>query len=78
MTATTSYTSFEGSKRIASGSLQTNALTVKRALAAKHHGTLLTFSDQTGDTVEIDLRCTDADILSRLSSLMPSAPARHS
>lgn len=75
MTTTISYTSFDGSKRIASGSLQTNALAVKRALAAKHHGAVLTFSDQTGDTVEIDVRGSDEDVLSRLPGLTPSATA---
>ncbi|WAW09813.1 DUF2239 family protein [Oxalobacter vibrioformis] len=75
MTTAITYTSFDGNKRIASGSLQANALAVKQALAARSHGAVLTFNDQTGETVEIDVCGTDADILSRLRGLTPSAPA---
>lgn len=68
MTAST-YTSFDGNKRIASGSLQANAIAVKRALSAHNHGSVLTFNDQTGDTVEMDIRGSNEDVLARLASL---------
>ena len=65
-TATPSYTSFNGHKRIASGSLPVNALAVKHALASGAPSPLLTFCDQTGQAVEIDIRGSDAEMLARL------------
>ena len=65
-TATPSYTSFNGHKRIASGSLPVNALAVKHALASGVPSPLLTFCDQTGQVVEIDIRGSDAEMLARL------------
>jgi uncharacterized protein len=67
-TSALSYTSFDGHKRIASGSLPVNALAVKHALACDLHGPLLTFCDQTGQVVDIDIRGSDADMLARLTS----------
>ena len=60
------YTSFIGHKRIASGSLPVNALAVKHALASGVPSPLLTFCDQTGQVVEIDIRGSDAEMLARL------------
>lgn len=65
-TATPSYTSFNGHKRIASGSLSVNALAVKHALESGVPSPLLTFCDQTGQVVEIDNRGSDAEMLARL------------
>lgn len=65
-TAPPSYTSFDGHKRIASGSLQANALAVKHAVASGVTGPLLTFCDQTGQVVDIDTRGSDAELLARL------------
>ena len=65
-TATLSYTSFNGHKRIASGSLEVNALAVKHALATGLPSPLLTFCDQTGQVVEIDIRGSDTEMLARL------------
>ena len=65
-TATPSYTSFNGHQRIASGSLPVNALAVKHALASGAANALLTFCDQTGQVVEMDLRGSDAEVLARL------------
>ena len=65
-TATPSYTSFVGHERITSGSLKVNALAVKQAEATGVTNPLLTFCDQTGQVVEIDVRGSDADILARL------------
>jgi hypothetical protein len=62
-----SYTSFNGHRRIASGSLPVNALAVKHALASGAAGPLLTFCDQTGQVVDIDMRGSDAAMLARLS-----------
>jgi len=65
-TATPSYTSFNGYKRIASGSLTANALAVKHALASDVTSPLLTFCDQTGQVVDIDVRGSDAELFARL------------
>jgi hypothetical protein len=65
-TATPSYTSFNGHQRIASGSLSVNALAVKHALASGVPNPLLTFCDQTGQVVEMDLRGSDAEVVARL------------
>ena len=65
-TVTPSYTSFNGHKRIASGSLSVNALAVKGALASGAPASTLTFCDQTGQIVDIDVRGSDAEILARL------------
>lgn len=64
--ATPSYTSFNGHKRIAFGSLTVNTLAVKQALASDVPSPLLTFCDQTGQVVEIDIRGSDAEVLARL------------
>jgi hypothetical protein len=61
-----SFTSFDGVRRIAQGSLATNALEIKRAAASGATGPLFIFDDQTGRIVEVDIRGTDADTLARL------------
>ena len=66
-TATPSYTSFNRHQRIASGSLAVNALAVKHAMASDVASPLLTFCDQTGQVVDIDMRGSDADMLARLA-----------
>ncbi|MGI4847616.1 MAG: DUF2239 family protein [Janthinobacterium lividum] len=63
-----SYTSFNGHNRIASGSLTVNALAVKHAAGSNAHGSLLIFSDQTGQAVDVDIRGSDSEFLTRLSS----------
>ncbi|HEY0201652.1 MAG TPA: DUF2239 family protein [Burkholderiaceae bacterium] len=66
-TVAPSYTSFNGHKRIASGSLTVNAVAVKHALASDITNPLLTFCDRTGQVVDIDIRGSDAEMLARLS-----------
>ena len=61
-----SYTSFNGHKRIASGCLPVNALAVKHALASDLSSPLLTFCNQTGQVVDIDIRGSDAEMFARL------------
>ncbi|HAT29539.1 MAG TPA: DUF2239 domain-containing protein [Janthinobacterium sp.] len=65
-TATPSNTSFNGHKRLASGSLTVNALAVKHALASDISSPLLIFCDQTGQVVDIDIRGRDVDMFARL------------
>lgn len=66
-TPTRSYTSFDGHNRIASGSLQVNALAAKRAVESRSPNPVLTFDDQTGRCVDIDIRGSDEEVLERLS-----------
>jgi hypothetical protein len=61
-----SFTTFVGCKRIAYGSLETNALAVKRAVESGSSGPVLTFDDYTGCVLELDIRGTDAEMLARL------------
>jgi hypothetical protein len=60
--ATDLYTAFSGTRRIASGSLQTVALAVKRE---KADGVLI-FDDTTGRQIEVDIRGSDKAVIERL------------
>ena len=68
-----SYTSFDGLRRIASGSLQVNALAVKQAIESGSQGTVLTFDDQTGRVVDIDIRGSSSEVLELLSQDTPQS-----
>lgn len=63
-----SYTSFDGHRRIAAGSLQANALAVKKALASKSAGPVLIFDDATGRSIDIDTRGTDDEVRARFAA----------
>ncbi len=65
-------TSFSGHDCIASGSLQTVALAVKRAVE-KGADSILTFDDTTGRLILIDTRGSDEEIIARLGE--PTADA---
>lgn len=65
--APVSFTSFDGWIRIASGDLENNVLSVKRAIEAGSLGPILIFNDRTGCILDVDLRGTDAEVLARLS-----------
>ena len=71
--APSSYTSFDGWKRIAQGDLARNVLAVKRAIASGPAGPVLTFDDRTGSVWEVDTRGTEAEVLARL----PQEPERN-
>ena len=60
------FTSFDGWNRIAFGSLETNALAVKRAMESDSSNPILIFNDLTGGVVDVDLRGTDAEALARI------------
>lgn len=72
------YTCFEGSHRIASGTLSEMALAVNKAQSRQGNAAILLFDNQTGKTVDLDLRGSDADIVARYSSPerqeMPAEP----
>ncbi len=59
---------FEGSRLIAVGRLRDVALAVRDALAAGAAGPVLTFDDASGAVIDLDLRGSDGDILSRLGA----------
>jgi hypothetical protein len=70
------YTSFDGHRRIASGSLQANALAVKQAIESNAAASVLTFDDRTGQTVEVDTRGSDQQVAARFATREPAAEAR--
>jgi hypothetical protein len=65
---TTSFTSFDGHCRIATGSLVENALAVKHALEHGSENAVLTFDDGTGRCVDIDIRGSADDIVLRFAA----------
>lgn len=70
------YTSFDGHHRIASGSLQANALAVKQAIESSTAASVLTFDDRTGQTVEVDTRGSDQQVAARFATREPATEAR--
>lgn len=63
-----SYTTFDGFRRIFQGDLVANALAFKQALAAGAAGPLLIFDDATGRTRDVDVRGSDEELAARLAS----------
>ncbi|MGH8788713.1 MAG: DUF2239 family protein [Cupriavidus necator] len=59
------YTTFDGHRCIATGSLQANALALKRALEAGAGGPVLVFDDSTGRSIDLDTSGTEAAVLER-------------
>src|SRR3954465_13811871 len=60
------FTAFEGARRLASGPLHEVALAVKRAEQRAAERVAI-FSDATGRAIDLDLRGSDDDIVSRLA-----------
>lgn len=60
------FTSFDGHRRISAGSLKTNALMVKTALEAGAAGPVLLFDDQTGRSIDVDMRGSMEEVATRL------------
>jgi hypothetical protein len=65
-TLSTSFTAFEGHKRLLSGALPAVAGAAKRALDGTAVGRLAIFDDTTGLEIELDLRGTESDVMRRL------------
>ncbi|AVP98190.1 DUF2239 domain-containing protein [Ahniella affigens] len=59
------FTSFSGTRQIASGPLLVNALALRQAADARTADPLLLFDDQTGRNIDIDLRGTDSELVAR-------------
>jgi hypothetical protein len=68
------FTAFEGQQRLISGSLADVALAVKKVSDRAPSAPILIFDDQTGRTIDLDLRGSDRDVLGRLPQAGP-APA---
>jgi hypothetical protein len=66
---TQTFTAFEGQRRLVSGPLHEVALTVKRA-EQRASETVAIFSDATGRAIDLDLRGSDDEIVTRL----PASP----
>lgn len=63
----TPCTAFAGTRRLASGPLIDVALAIKAAEAAEAASPVLTFDDETGAVIDLDLRGTTAEIVTRLT-----------
>lgn len=61
-------TAFDGSRLVASGALIDVALAVKAVLAENPVASVLTFEDKTGAVIDLDLRGTAAEVVSRLTA----------
>ncbi len=68
---TLSFTAFDGPRRLASGPLSAVALEVRRALAQSAPGPVLIFNDDTGRSVDVDLRGSDEELTARLAPASP-------
>lgn len=66
-------TAFDGGRLLASGQLLEVALAVKRAIDGGAIGPVLTFDDETGEVIELDIRGTNSEML---AALMKTAPQR--
>lgn len=64
-----SYTAFEGHRRIASGPLDSVAVSVKHAIEGGAASAVLIFDDATGRSIDIDTRGSDAEVIARLAPL---------
>lgn len=74
MSATETFTAFQGERRLASGPLSTVALAVKRAQPAAAEPIAM-FSDATGKPIDLDLRGSDREVLARLPAVETDVPA---
>ena len=70
----TPCTAFEGSRRLASGTLGEVVLAVKARLETHPEAPVLVFSDETGKVLDLDTRGTAQEVLARLAP--PSEPPR--
>jgi len=71
----TPCTAFEGSRRIASGSLHEVALKSKKVVDRGERAPILIFDDLTSQVIEVDFRGTPAGVAARLSPAPPEIEA---
>lgn len=67
------YTAFNGHRRIASGPLADVALATKRAMVDEAVGPVLIFDNETGSSIDIDLRGSDDEIVARFTQTAAGA-----
>ena len=72
MTSMGNFTAFAGQRRLASGPLAEVARAIRKNTKPSAQQPILIFDDQSGRSIDIDLRGTDEEILARLP---PSTPA---
>ncbi len=70
------YIAFEGSKRIAAGTLQQVALKAKHAIDTRPHARILVFDQATGESIDFDHRGTPEQMLKKLVSV-PAGAKEH-
>jgi len=66
-TPTNGYTAFAGARRIAAGTLADVAIAVKAAIDRAGDNSVLIFSDETGQLVDVDYRGSDSEVRARLT-----------
>src|ERR1700749_4464278 len=71
MNAMGHYTAFVGQRRLATGPLADIALAIRKNTKPAGNQPILIFDDQSGRSVDIDLRGTDEEVLARLPGSPP-------
>lgn len=75
MNTLSTYTSFDGHRRIAAGSLQANVLAARKALEDAPAGSVWIFDDVTGQAIDVDMRGSDEEVAARLAGReVPNVP----
>lgn len=74
-TTTKGYTAFVGAQRIASGTLSDVAIAVKSRINRADEPSVLIFSDETGQVVDVDYRGSEEEIRARLTPVSGDTPA---
>ena len=68
------YTAFVGAQRIATGTLSDVAIAVKSRLNRADEPSVLIFSDETGQVVDVDYRGSEDEVRARLSPVSDETP----
>ena len=71
---TKGYTAFVGAQRIAAGTLSDVAIAVKSRIPRADEPSVLVFSDETGQVVDVDYRGSEEEIRARLAPVADGAP----
>ena len=71
---TETFTAFEGERRLASGPLAEVALAIKRTTQPPA-GMIAIFSDATGRAIDLDLRGSNEEVVTRLATASGTGPA---
>jgi uncharacterized protein len=66
MEISATYTAFEGSKKLFSGSLAEIVLKIKKRIGKADHSSVVIFSDSTGKTIDFNFQGSERDVERRL------------